>query len=91
MRLCSGRVNCNQQKMFRYVDSRRAAVPSWGMKKSEAIKLAGSGSALAALLGLTRAAVSKWRVIPPLRLYQLQEIRPEWFRPRQKRHKMGAR
>ena len=54
------------------------------MKKSEAIKLAGGGSALAALLGLTRAAVSKWQAIPPLRLYQLRELRPEWFLKRRR-------
>jgi hypothetical protein len=50
------------------------------MNKSTAIKRAGSISALAALLNIKRQAVSKWPdEVPPLRVYQLRELRPEWF------------
>ena len=49
------------------------------MTKEEAIKLAGSQSALARLLGVTRGAVFQWKVLPKGRLYQLMVIRPEWF------------
>jgi len=36
---------------------------------------------VALLLDLTPPAVYKWRKsgIPPLRLYQLKELKPEWF------------
>jgi DNA-binding transcriptional regulator YdaS (Cro superfamily) len=45
------------------------------MTKSEAIKLFGSAARLAALLGITPQAVSKWpETLPPLRVYQLREI-----------------
>jgi hypothetical protein len=50
------------------------------MTKEEAIKLAGSQAALARLLGVTRGAVFLWKNIPPLRIYQLKEIKPEWFK-----------
>jgi hypothetical protein len=54
------------------------------MDKSDAVKRAGSITALAAILGLTRQAVSKWKEIPQLQLYRLRELRPRWFRkPRQ--------
>jgi len=49
------------------------------MTKDEAIKRAGSQSALARLLGVTRGAVWQWKEIPPGRLYQLMVVRPEWF------------
>ena len=50
------------------------------MKTKLAIKLAGSASALADLLGIHRSAVAHWdKNIPPLRAYQLKEKKPEWF------------
>ena len=49
------------------------------MNKSTAIKLAGSATALAGLLKISRQAVEKWEKLPPLRVYQLRELRPEWF------------
>jgi DNA-binding transcriptional regulator YdaS (Cro superfamily) len=49
------------------------------MDKKEAIKLAGSASALAAILGVSRSAVSQWIHIPKARLWQLKAMRPEWF------------
>jgi hypothetical protein len=50
------------------------------MHLQTAIKRAGSKAELARILGLTRQAVHGWRRIPPLRLYQLRELRPKWFR-----------
>jgi DNA-binding transcriptional regulator YdaS (Cro superfamily) len=50
------------------------------MDKNEAIKRAGSATKLAALLGITRSAVSQWKEIPALRVYKLRELRPRWFR-----------
>ena len=52
------------------------------MDKEEAIHKAGSEAKLARLLGVSRQAVNKWRVIPKLRMYQLRELRPHWFRKR---------
>lgn len=49
------------------------------MSKSEIIAKAGSASALAKLLGISRAAVSQWENIPQGRLYQLRILKPEWF------------
>ena len=46
----------------------------------QAITLAGSQSELARIFGITRAAVNHWKTIPPLRLYQLKELRPDWFK-----------
>lgn len=51
-----------------------------GMKKTTAIKKAGSAYRLAKLLNISKQAVSKWpRDIPPLREMQLKEMFPEWF------------
>lgn len=51
------------------------------MKKKQAIQLAGgTAKALADLLGLTESAVSQWgEDLPLLRVYQLRDLRPEWF------------
>jgi len=50
------------------------------MTKQTAITLAGSQSELARILGITRAAVNHWQKIPQLRIYQLKELKPEWFK-----------
>ena len=50
------------------------------MDKQQAIKLAGSQSELARLLGISRGAVHQWKKIPTGRLYQLMVLRPEWFK-----------
>ncbi len=50
------------------------------MDKQTATTLAGSQSELARILGITRAAVFHWKTIPQLRIYQLKELRPEWFK-----------
>lgn len=50
------------------------------MDKQTAITLAGSQSELARILGITRAAVNHWQKIPQLRIYQLKELRPDWFK-----------
>jgi predicted transcriptional regulator len=49
------------------------------MTKQEAIERAGSQSALARLLGVTRGAVWQWKELPEGRMYQLMVLRPEWF------------
>ena len=49
------------------------------MTKEEAIKLAGGISALADLLKIHRSAVWHWKEIPALRIYQLKELKPDWF------------
>jgi len=50
------------------------------MDKQQAIKLAGSQSELARILGITRGAISQWKNIPEGRLWQLKNLRPEWFK-----------
>jgi len=47
--------------------------------KRSAIELAGSVTALARLLGVSKSAVSQWRAIPQGRVWQLKCLRPEWF------------
>ncbi|ALP62382.1 Cro/CI family transcriptional regulator [Paraburkholderia caribensis] len=51
------------------------------MTKSELINRAGGVARLAKLLCVSSQAVSKWpdAGIPPLRLYQLRDLKPEWF------------
>lgn len=50
------------------------------MTKQELIKLAGSQSELAKLLGISKAAVCQWKdPIPELRMRQLKDLRPDWF------------
>ena len=48
------------------------------MNKTFFVQKAGSGRKLAKLLGVTPQAVSKWQEIPPLRVYQLRDLRPKW-------------
>jgi DNA-binding transcriptional regulator YdaS (Cro superfamily) len=50
------------------------------MTKEQAIKLAGSQVELARILGISKGAVCQWKEIPRLRIYQLRELRPEWFK-----------
>lgn len=50
------------------------------MKTKHAIKLAGSGKALAELLGVTPSAVSQYgKDLPPNRDKILSEKRPKWY------------
>jgi hypothetical protein len=50
------------------------------MEKQKAIKLAGSQVKLAALLGVSQAAISQWgEDVPMMRIYQLKTLKPEWF------------
>ncbi|WP_083772040.1 Cro/CI family transcriptional regulator [Paraburkholderia phytofirmans] len=51
------------------------------MTKSELVDRAGGVRRLAAILRVSSQAVSRWPNdgVPPLRLYQLRERRPEWF------------
>jgi DNA-binding transcriptional regulator YdaS (Cro superfamily) len=50
------------------------------MTKEQAIALAGSQAKLAALLKISDAAVSQWTEIPERRIWQLQVLRPKWFK-----------
>jgi hypothetical protein len=62
------------------------------MTKSEALaKVNGNASTLAHILGLTPQAVYQWRgeYIPPLQVYRLRELRPEWFVPKKNKPEEG--
>ncbi len=51
------------------------------MTKAEAIQLAGGVQKLAKLLAIRHQAIYQWPAdVPPLRVYQLKELRPKWFR-----------
>jgi hypothetical protein len=48
---------------------------------ADAIRLAGSKTELARILGITRIAIYKWGTHPPAgRMWELMRLRPEWFR-----------
>lgn len=48
--------------------------------KAHAIKVARTGRALAAALGVTPQAVSKWPdALPELYVYRLRERKPRWY------------
>jgi predicted transcriptional regulator len=49
------------------------------MDKQKFISLAGSQQALADLLEISQAAVSKWKTVPKARIWQLKVLRPSWF------------
>ena len=49
------------------------------MTKQDLIKLAGSQTELAKILGISKPAVSMWKAVPELRMRQLKDFRPEWF------------
>ena len=50
------------------------------MKTLDACHLAGSAAKLAALLGITKSAVSQWgEDVPEMRVFQLKVLKPEWF------------
>lgn len=56
------------------------------MKTEDAIKLAGSATALAELLGITGGAISQWGdEVPEARVWQLRVVKPKWFdKPKRK-------
>jgi len=51
----------------------------WLMNKDKFIALAGSQRDLAKLLGISQAAVSQWKEVPPARIWQLKVLKPSWF------------
>jgi predicted transcriptional regulator len=53
------------------------------MTKDHLIKLAGSQSELAKLLGISQPAVSAWKEVPQARVWQLKVLRPDWFKEAQ--------
>jgi hypothetical protein len=51
------------------------------MEKSTAIRLAGSQTKLAAILGISQAAIAQWgEDVPVMRIYQLKALRLKWFK-----------
>ena len=50
------------------------------MNKQELIKLAGTQVQLAKLLGISQAAVSRWKEVPKARIWQLKLLKPKWFK-----------
>lgn len=51
------------------------------MKTATAIKHAGSTKSLAELLDITPSAISQWgEDMPQPRVWQLQVLKPEWFK-----------
>ena len=50
------------------------------MTKEQAIQSAGSVLELSKLLGISRPAIYQWKTIPKMRLFQLQALKPEWFK-----------
>ena len=49
------------------------------IRTQDAIRMAGTQEKLAALLNVTRSAVSQWgEHMPPLRVYELKAIKPRW-------------
>jgi len=51
------------------------------MEKSKAIRLAGSQSKLADILGIKQPAIAQWgEDVPVMRIYQLKALRPKWFK-----------
>jgi hypothetical protein len=56
------------------------------MEKSTAIRLAGSQTKLAAILGINQSAVAQWgNDVPLMRIYQLKTLRPKWFKNLEKK------
>ena len=59
---------------------KRQLGPLPAISTADAITKAGSITALARILGISRVAVHKWgETPPPARMWQLMQIRPEWF------------
>jgi hypothetical protein len=51
------------------------------MQKSTAIRLAGSQTKLAAILGINQSAIAQWgEDVPVMRIYQLKVLKPKWFK-----------
>lgn len=73
--MCLNALNIASVKNFRPLRSIET------METKTAIEMAGSMTALAAMLGITVSAVSQWgETIPEQREWQLRVLRPEWFR-----------
>ena len=57
------------------------AVSDDNISVKDAVWRCGNKQALADLLGVTKQAVSAWGdKLPPLRVFQLRQLRPGWFR-----------
>jgi DNA-binding transcriptional regulator YdaS (Cro superfamily) len=50
------------------------------MTKQQLVQLAGSQTELAKILGIERSAVCQWKTVPELRMRQLKDLRPKWFK-----------
>jgi hypothetical protein len=61
------------------------------MEKSKAIRLAGSQTKLAEILGIAQSAVSQWGDdVPAMRIYQLKVLRPKWFKSEKNRFSIAS-
>ena len=69
------------QKIFTGLAPKQHKLPyTYGMEKQKAIKLAGSQNKLAAILGISQAAIAQWgQDVPMMRIYQLKSLKPDWF------------
>jgi DNA-binding XRE family transcriptional regulator len=51
------------------------------MEKTKAIRLAGSQTKLAEILGISQAAIAQWgNDVQLMRIYQLKSLKPKWFK-----------
>jgi len=58
-----------------------ASPHSLKIKKKEILAKAGSSIAVAHLLGISPAAISRWKTfIPAARVWQLRVLKPQWFK-----------
>jgi hypothetical protein len=64
------------------------------MKTQKAIDLAGSVLKLAHLMEVSAQSVYTWKEagdLPPLRIYQLKALKPEWFKEKKAAKKVAAK
>lgn len=50
------------------------------MTKQDLLTKVNNLTELAKLLGISQAAISQWKEIPPARIWQLKVLKPEWFK-----------
>ena len=61
------------------------------MNKQYFIQQAGSINKLAAILGINRQAITKWKdEIPEGRVWQLRVLKPDWFISQEDFHKRNS-
>jgi transcriptional repressor of cell division inhibition gene dicB len=71
---------CKKKFSCSFFDTKPKLCIMFFMEKTQAIRLAGSQSELAKLLGISQPAVSRWGDrVPKMRVWQLRVLKPEWF------------